>query len=390
MYNDILPDSKHAHLSDAHAETVKATLGPVGENIQTIANTFYSKMFAAHPELISDLFNRGNQKQQAQQKALAASVVKFASHLVDDSAPDPVVMLNRIAHKHVSLGVTEAQYQIVYENLMAAIAEVLGDAVTPEVAEAWSAVYWLMADVLIKAEKDLYASDGVADGDVFRRGTVVEKTELSSAVTAFTVEGEFTQPRPGQYTSIGVKLDDGARQLRQYSIIEGDASRYRIAVQKDGEVSSFLQERIDVGDTVDVTLAAGDLVLQPGERPVVLISSGIGSTPLTGILRHLAQTNDPRRVTYVHADATEDSWAQAQETRELVEKLGDGALKTYFRGDDQRVNVGELDVAGADVYLCGGTGFLQSLRDDLAQLPADKAPANVYYELFSPNDWLVA
>ena len=73
-----------------------------------------------------------------------------------------------------------------------------------------------------------------------------------------------------------------------------------------------------------------------------------------------------------------------------MEKLGDGALKTYFRGDDQRVNVGELDVAGADVYLCGGTGFLQSLRDDLAQLPADKAPANVYYELFSPNDWLVA
>lgn len=390
MYNDILPDSKHAHLSDAHAETVKATLGPVGENIQTIANTFYSKMFAAHPELISDLFNRGNQKQQAQQKALAASVVKFASHLVDDSAPDPVIMLNRIAHKHVSLGVTEAQYKIVYENLMAAIAEVLGDAVTPEVAEAWSAVYWLMADVLIKAEKDLYASDGVTDGDVFRRGKVVEKTELSSAVTAFTVEGEFTQPRPGQYTSIGVKLDDGARQLRQYSIIEGDASRYRIAVQKDGEVSSFLQERIDVGDTVDVTLAAGDLVLQPGERPVVLISSGIGSTPLTGILRHLAQNNDPRRVTYVHSDDAEGSWAQAQETRELVEKLGDGALKTYFRGDDQRVNVGELDVAGADVYLCGGTGFLQSLRDDLAQLPADKAPANVYYELFSPNDWLVA
>ena len=390
MYNDILPDSKHAHLSDAHAETVKATLGPVGENIQTIANTFYSKMFAAHPELISDLFNRGNQKQQAQQKALAASVVKFASHLVDDSAPDPVIMLNRIAHKHVSLGVTEAQYKIVYENLMAAIAEVLGDAVTPEVAEAWSAVYWLMADVLIKAEKDLYASDGVADGDVFRRGKVVEKHELSDAVTAFPVEGECTQPRPGQYTSIGVKLDDGARQLRQYSIIEGDASRYRIAVQKDGEVSSFLQERIDVGDTVDVTLAAGDLVLQPGERPIVLISSGIGSTPLTGILRHLAQNNDPRRVTYVHSDASEGSLAQAQETRELVEKLGDGALKTYFRGDDQRVNVGELDVAGADVYLCGGTGFLQSLRDDLAQLPADKAPANVFYELFSPNDWLVA
>ncbi|MDK6261047.1 globin domain-containing protein, partial [Corynebacterium frankenforstense] len=78
---------------------MKATLAPVADNMQTIATTFYSKMFAAHPELISDLFNRGNQKQNAQQKALAASVVKFAAHLVDDSQPDPVMMLDRIAHK---------------------------------------------------------------------------------------------------------------------------------------------------------------------------------------------------------------------------------------------------------------------------------------------------
>ncbi|MBA1835903.1 globin domain-containing protein [Corynebacterium wankanglinii] len=390
MYNDTLPDSKNTHLAPDHAETVKATLGPVGENIQTIADTFYSKMFAAHPELISDLFNRGNQKQHAQQKALAASVVKFASHLVDETAPDPVAMLNRIAHKHVSLGVTEDQYQIVYENLMAAIAEVLGDAVTPEVAEAWSAVYWLMADVLIKAEKDLYASDGVKDGDVFRKGKVVEKTALSETVTAFTVEGDFTEPRPGQYTSIGVKLDNGARQLRQYSIIEGDATRYRIAVERDGEVSTFLTERVATGDTVDVTLAAGDLVLRPGERPIVLISSGIGSTPLTGILSYLAKHNDSRRVSYLHADRSAQTWAQAQQVRELVDALGDGSIQTFFRDSDERIDVRGLDLAGADVYLCGGTGFLQSLRDELAALPADKAPANVFYELFSPNDWLVS
>lgn len=390
MHHDTLPDSANTHLSQAHAETVKATLGPVGENIQTIASTFYSRMFAAHPELISDLFNRGNQKRQAQQKALAASVVKFASHLVDESAPDPVLMLNRIAHKHVSLGVTEAQYKIVYENLMAAIAEVLGDAVTSEVAEAWSAVYWLMADALINHEKRLYESDGVADGDVFRRGTVVEKTALSDAVTAFTVEGDFTQPRPGQYTSIGVKLDDGARQLRQYSIIEGNASRYRIAVQRDGEVSSFLQEHVNVGDTLDVTLAAGDLVLRTGENPIVLISSGIGSTPLSGILRHLAQHGDTRRVTYLHSDDSEDSWAQANEIRELAGTLRDGSIRAYFRDKGARIDIGQLDIKGADVYLCGGTGFLQALRDDIAQLPAGQAPDNVYYELFSPNDWLVA
>lgn len=385
MFIDEKPNPKQACLSDEHAEIIKATLPPVGANIQTITKTFYNKMFTAHPELISDTFNRGNQKQGAQQKALAASVATFATQLVDPEAPDPVMMLDRIAHKHVSLGITADQYQIVHDNLMAAIVEVLGDAVTPEVAEAWDKVYWLMADVLIKHEGKLYESDGVEAGDVFRTATVTEKTQLSDTVYAYALEGDFTAPRPGQYTSVGVKLPDGARQLRQYSIIEGDASHYRIAVETEGEVSTFLRDHVNVGDTVDATLAAGDLVLQPGSNPVVLISSGIGSTPMTGILGHLAAEGSPRKVTVAHADESQQSWAQADEMRMLVDKLDDASLHPYFRAEGQRLNVADLDVSGADVYLCGGEGFLQSIRDDLAQLD----PANVYFELFSPNDWLI-
>ena len=234
MFVTDLPDTKSAHLSPEDSETVRATLPLVGENIETITRVLYSKMFAAHPELLSDLFNRGNQKQGAQQKALAASVATFAAQLVDPDAPDPVMMLDRIAHKHVSLGITPDQYQIVHDNLMAAIVDVLGDAVTPEVAEAWDKVYWLMADVLIKHEAKLYASDNVTPSEVFRTATVTEKKRLSEDVTAYTLTGDFSVPRPGQYTSVGVKLPDGARQLRQYSIIGGDANHYRIAVLTEG------------------------------------------------------------------------------------------------------------------------------------------------------------
>src|SRR5699024_1018777 len=113
-------------------ETVKATLPAVGENIETIAHTFYGMMFTAHPELLRDTFNRGNQKSGEQQKALAASVATFATMLVNPDAPDPVELLNRIAHKHVSLGITEDQYQIVHDHLLAALAEVLGEAVTED------------------------------------------------------------------------------------------------------------------------------------------------------------------------------------------------------------------------------------------------------------------
>ncbi|PAT14131.1 hemin transporter [Corynebacterium sp. NML 120412] len=389
MYLQEKPDPKLNYLSEEHAEIIKATLPPVGENIETITKTFYNKMFTAHPELIANTFNRGNQKQGAQQKALAASVATFATQLVDPNAPDPVMMLDRIAHKHVSLGIRKDQYQIVHDNLMAAIAEVLGDAVTPEVAEAWDAVYWLMADVLIKHEAKLYESDGVTDGDVFRRAEVTAKEQLTDSVYAYTLSGDFTAPRPGQYTSVGVTLDDGARQLRQYSIIEGDEHSYRIAVETDGEVSTFLRDHVAVGDTVDATLAAGDLVLQDSNNPVVLISSGIGSTPMVGILGHLSRTHSDRKVTYLHADNSEDSWAQQAETRALAEALADANVTATFRSQDQRINVAEADLAGADVYLCGGANFLQGIRDDIAALPADKAPANVYFELFSPNDWLI-
>lgn len=385
MYLAEKPNPKLNYLSDKHAEIIKATLPPVGENIETITKTFYSKMFAAHPELIANTFNRGNQKQGAQQKALAASVATFATQLVDPSAPDPVMMLDRIAHKHVSLGIRKDQYQIVHDNLMAAIAEVLGDAVTPEVAEAWDAVYWLMADVLIKHEAKLYESDGVTDGDVFRRATVTAKEQLTDTVFTYTLSGDFTAPRPGQYTSVGVTLDDGARQLRQYSIIEGDANSYRIAVESDGEVSTFLREHVEVGDTVDATLAAGDLVLQDGDNPVVLISSGIGSTPMVGILGHLARTNSDRKVCYLHADESADSWAQREETRTLADKLPNAEVRAAFRSQGERITISEADVDGADVYLCGGANFLQAIREDLAE----KSPANVYFELFSPNDWLI-
>ena len=389
MFVTSMPDTKAQRLSPAHEEIVKATLPAVGEKIETIAHTFYGKMFTAHPELLRDTFNRGNQKSGEQQKALAASVATFATMLVDPNAPDPVNLLNRIAHKHVSLGITPEQYQVVHDNLLAAVAEVLGDAVTAEVAEAWSAVYWIMADVLIKHEKDLYASDGVEPGDVFRAAKVLEKNPLTDLVTEYVLEGDFTEPQPGQYTSIGVKLPDGARQLRQYSIIGGDAKQYRIAVETEGEVSAHLRNHIEVGDTIEATLAAGELVLQDSNRPAVLISSGIGSTPMVGMLSYLAQQNSDRAVLYLHADDSAESWAQEGHVRALAEQLGHCELVSAVRNNGEKLDVTAHNLGGADVYICGGTSFLQAIRSNIDTLDDEAKPASINFELFSPNDWLI-
>ena len=389
MYVSTTPQVKEQRLSEEHAALVKATLPAVGENVEAIARTFYEKLFTAHPELLRDTFNRGNQKTGAQQKALAASVATFATMLVDPEAPDPVNMLSRVAHKHVSVGITEDQYPVIHEHLMAGIGEVLGDAVTDDVSEAWSAVYWLMAEVLVDQEKGLYASDDVKPGEVFREVTVTDKQSLTENVTTYTLQGDLVKPRPGQYTSIGVVLPDGARQLRQYSIVAGNEHFYRIAVETNGEVSNHLKEKVDAGDTIQATLAAGDLVLEDGDNPVVLISSGIGSTPIIGMLAYLTRTQSDRRVTCLVADENEASLAQKAEGDSFVEQLKNASVFFSYRDHGEMLKPSEYDVAGADVYICGGSAFLKSVRDDLENLPADQAPAKVQYEMFSPNDWLV-
>ncbi|MGP5113333.1 globin domain-containing protein [Corynebacterium casei] len=389
MFVTSKPDTKAKRLSPEHEQIIIATLPAVGEQIETIAHTFYGKMFSAHPELLRDTFNRGNQKSGEQQKALAASIATFATMLVDENAPDPVDLLNRIAHKHVSLGITEDQYQVVHDNLLPAVAEVLGEAVTPKVAEAWSAVYWIMAEVLIEHEKVLYASDGVENGDVFRDAKVIAKNVLTERVTEYVLVGDFTEPQPGQYTSIGVKLADGARQLRQYSIIGGDATQYRIAVETDGEVSNHLRQHIEVGDTIQATLAAGELVLQASERPAVLISSGIGSTPMVGMLAHLAQNNANREVLYLHADDSAETWAQEGHIRALAGQLDNYQLVAAQRSAGELLDVTAHNLVGADVYICGGNNFLQAIRSNIDSLDDAAKPASVSFELFSPNDWLI-
>src|SRR5688500_19906464 len=105
-------------------------------------------MFAAHPELLR-VFNQGNQATGEQSRALAASVVAYAVQLIDPNAPSFGHVLRRIAHKHISLGIRPEQYTIVAHHLLAAVGEVLGDAVTGEVAEDWDEAYVLVTRHLI-------------------------------------------------------------------------------------------------------------------------------------------------------------------------------------------------------------------------------------------------
>lgn len=401
-----------SELKPEHAEVIRATLPLVGANIEKIAKLFYATMFKAHPELINNLFNRGNQQQGAQQKALAASVATFASLLVNPDAPSPVQLLSRIGHKHVSLGVTEDQYQIVHDNLFGAIVEVLGaDVVTQPVAEAWDDVFWIMARTLINMEKDLYSGAGVAPGKVFVSTRIVDRDERVGGIVRFSVESkDAAKPlpahQPGQYVSVRADLPDGAHQLRQYSLIDSGVkgSQLCFAVKAltetpdapAGEVSNWLVQNAKVGDDLEISLPFGDLVLnEEAQTPVVLISAGIGVTPMLGMLSRLAETASSRRVISLHADKSASTDAFYEERKRLVSQLAQGSVDTWYTDGDAQteVNQGRFDLssqsvpADAEYYLCGANEFLQSLRTTLNawDVPKDR----VHFELFTPNDWLL-
>ncbi len=288
-------------LSDRSTATVRATLPVVGAAIGDIADLFYEKLFAAHPELLRDLFNRGNQASGDQRRALAGSIAAFATALVERPGTRPDVMLDRIAHKHASLGVTPEQYEVVHTHLFAAIADVLGDAVTPEVAAAWDEVYWLMANALIAVEKRLYAQQGVAAGDVWRAWEVAARVEETEDVATFLLRpAQDTPPpafRPGQYVSVQVELPDGARQIRQYSLSCAPGSRLRSITVKhvrgqatpDGEVSRHLHEHTRAGDLLRVSVPYGDLVHDTSHAHGVVASAASGSPPILALMDHGAK-----------------------------------------------------------------------------------------------------
>ncbi|MET8749527.1 globin domain-containing protein [Streptomyces sp. NPDC004667] len=396
-------------LSEKSTATVRATLPAVGAAIGEIAELFYEKLFAAHPALIRDLFNRGNQNAGLQKQALAGSVAAFATHLLAHPDTRPDVMLNRIAHKHASLGVTREQYPVVHRHLFEAIAEVLGDAVTPEVAEAWDEVYWLMANALIAIEERLYAEQRVIAGDVWREWTVAARVEETADCTTFRLTPADGAPapsfRPGQYVSVQVELPDGAHQIRQYSLTCSPGSPVRsITVKRvhgpaaggpDGEVSNHLHARVRTGDTLRVSAPYGDLVLRDSAAPVLLASAGIGCTPMLSMLEHLADTGHAAPVTVLHADRTPSDHALRSDHRSLTHKLPDASARFWYEADAEPgdatglVDLQSVPVApGTQAYLCGPLPFMRSVR---AQLIAKGVPASdIHYEVFGPDLWLAS
>lgn len=384
-------------ISDQTREVLAATLPAVEGALDAITPNFYNRLFTAHPTLLQDLFNRTNQKIGTQPQVLAGSIAAFARLQLHPDAAQQKFIIERIAHKHASLGVIADQYPIVHEHLFGAIVEVLGEAVTPEVAAAWDELYWEMAEVLITKENELYEAAGVTPGEVWRDVVVAERRQVAPDAVSFTLAATDGSPlpsfTPGQYISVQVPLTDGAHQIRQYSLIgTPDEQVWKVSVKLDGDVSTHLHENAFEGTGLRVSTPFGDLALPAGDGPLLLASAGIGCTPVIGLLNHLVNTGDQRPVQVLHADRSRARQPHRGELAKLVEQLPNGSLHQWYEqgldaGDGAKIglmNLADVSIDPATVaLLCGPAGFLGSVRTGLLERAVTED--RIHYETFGPE-----
>ncbi|WP_338830956.1 MOSC and FAD-binding oxidoreductase domain-containing protein [Bradyrhizobium sp. 27S5] len=209
---------------------------------------------------------------------------------------------------------------------------------------------------------------------------------------------------PGQYVVLRLRpAGNGPQLFRSYSL-SGPASteRYRISVklEPNGAAGTYLREQIRPGNRLDVSSPRGSFVLQSGERPVVLLSAGIGATPVLSMLHALAKTGSTRQVLWLHTARDGQHHPFAAEVRRLLPALTHGrSYVCYSRpaardrkgidfdgsGHLSRQVFGEVGIPGeADVYLCGPTRFMADMKDALTAFGV--APQRIHLEIFNGSE----
>ncbi|GAB3465129.1 NO-inducible flavohemoprotein [Massilia terrae] len=390
-------------ISAASRPYIDASVPVLREHGLAVTTVFYRNMFAAHPEL-TNLFNMGNQASGKQQHSLASAVFAYAANIDNAGALAPVV--KRIVHKHVSVGITPAHYPIVGHHLLGAIKEVLGEAATPELIAAWAEAYGALADALIAAETEMYGVAGVAAGET-RPMRVTEVERQSANVLSIRLVPEDGGALPpfaaGQYVSVAVDLGAGRRQLRQYSLSDAPGKdSLRISVKREdaddnapaGEVSNWLHANVKAGSVLQLTHPFGEFTPDTESiDPVVLLSAGVGITPMIAALNRIAAINPERRVIFAHAAIDADHHAHQADIAAAKARMPYLNVVTFHEqpGDAAGVLPGRMDLARlpkwplseTNVYMCGPLGFMQAQWDAL--LAAGAPAARLHREVFGPD-----
>lgn len=384
---------------------IKATVPILKEHGVTLTKHFYQRMFTHNPELKNE-FNMSNQANGRQQTALATAVLAYAEHIENPSVL--IGALQSIGQKHVSLNITAAQYDIVGSHLIAAIKEVLKDVATEELLEAWTIAYNQLAKIMIDLEAGYYKENREKKGgwNGWRTFIINRIVEESTEIKSFYLTPKDNQPiasyHPGQYLSVKTFVEAlGHEQPRQYSLSSAfNEKYYRISVKKEnpenlpaGYVSNNLHNK-KVGDQIEVSAPAGLFHIgEKPQQPLVLISGGVGITPMMSILE--AQAEKENKIVWLHSCRNENVQAFKNEVNHYHENFKNVTAYTFFNelaSETKYKKIGfmNLDEIKKDIilpdakyYVCGPQAFIKAQFESLKKLGVQQD--SIFYEEFGPQ-----
>lgn len=386
-------------LTNAQEQLIEATAPLVAEHLDSITQCFYPLMFKRYPD-VRALFNSTHQASGSQARALANGVLAYVK-LRQDRQQAKKVMAT-VVSKHVALGIRPDQYPIVGECLMAAIGEVLGDAVTPEVADAWSRLYEELAGMLIDLEDQRYYEFANRPGGW--RGTrnfrVAEMHQESRVIRSFMLVpsdgGPVADFEPGQF--IGVKLTiAGEPVYRHYSLSALPNGRsYRISIKREpgGRVSEYFHDQMKIGDTLELLPPSGELTLDESDEALLLLSGGVGQTPMLSLAGRALERG--RKVVYLHAaqnselhaftgelDRLKSRYPQFLETITLYDQPLEGDTPDHIGLIDRTLLSRCLPEGRPHCYFVGPQAFMSCADAYLEDLGV--ASERRRYEYFGPT-----
>lgn len=384
-------------LSQKTMDIVKSTAPVLEVYGKAITTTFYKNMFEAHPELLN-IFNHANQAKGRQQAALANTVYAAAVHI--ENLGDIMPVVHQIAQKHRSLGVKPEHYPIIGEYLLKAIKEVLGDAATDEIINAWAEAYGVIADAFIQTEEGMYQEAENPEGGwrYFKEFEIVDKVKENEEITSFylkPVDGKVVpEYKPGQYITVQVQIPgEEFAHNRQYSLSRAsNHDAFRISVKREdandpeGKVSVYLHNQAQIGDYIQVSAPAGDFQLDLASKaPVTFIAGGVGITPLMSMFDTLAALDANRKTTLIHSTRHANLHVFDKEITANLEKMPNAnyiALNTDEVGNITKEFLQENVNLEDDVYVCGPAGFMEAIINHLYAIGFKES--QIHFEFFGP------
>ena len=286
--------------------------------------------------------------------------------------------------------------------------DVLGDALTEPLREAWATAYKQLADLMIGRESQLYdEADGWVD---WRDFEIADKIRESDEITSFLlkpVDGKrLPSYQPGQYISIRTEVPDlKYLQSRQYSLSDAPRKdRYRISVKREqgldlaqpdapahpGYISNVLHNEKQVGDVLQVSHPAGEFFLDVAhdKRPLVLISAGVGLTPMLSIMKSLAEQNATQPISWIHGTRNSKVQAFGKDVEDIAAKHHNIHLSVFLGQPSEKDMIGKdykftgrmrlekldrksdllLDKSDAVYFICGPQRFMSDMSASLKTL----------------------